>query len=181
MADEPFPSDAFGALVRRVPRYARLAFALGRDPRIAKARRAAVLAGAVYLVSPIDLIPGIVPVLGQLDDLLVVLVALRIALDGLSPERRRAHLAAAGLGEEDLASDVRTVGVSTAWVVRRGARVGRRVVTTGARGAARGARWAGRSAARAGRDLARLRPRRSPSDDGPEQPFDDGSEPQPAG
>ena len=170
MADDPFPSDAFGALVRRVPRYAKLAFALGRDPRIAKARRAAVLAGAIYLVSPIDLIPGIVPILGQLDDLLVVLVALKVALDGLSPDRRRAHLAAAGLGEEDLATDVRTVGVSTAWVARRGARVGRRVVTTGARGAARTARWAGRSAARAGRDLVRRRPRRTRPGDDPGRP-----------
>jgi uncharacterized membrane protein YkvA (DUF1232 family) len=170
MADEPFPSDAFGALVRRVPRYAKLAFALGRDPRIARARRAAVLAGAIYLVSPIDLVPGIIPILGQLDDLLVVLVALKVALDGLSPERRRAHLAAVGLGEEDLASDVRAVGASTAWVARRGARVGRRVVTTGARGAARSARWAGRSAGRAGRDLARRRPRRTRSDDEPDEP-----------
>ena len=170
MAHDPFPSDAFGALVRRMPRYAKLAFALGRDPRIAKARRAAVLAGAVYLVSPIDLVPGIVPILGQLDDLLVVLVALKVALDGLSPDRRRAHLAAVGLLEDDLARDVRTVGVSTAWVARRGVRVGRRVVTTGARGAARTARWAGRSAARAGRDLARRRPRRPRSDEDPERP-----------
>jgi uncharacterized membrane protein YkvA (DUF1232 family) len=154
VADDPFPSEAFGALMRRLPRYAKLAFALGRDPAIAKARRAAVLAGAAYLVSPIDLVPGIIPVLGQLDDLLVVLLALKLALGGLEPTRRREHLASVGLAEEDLAADVRTVGSTTAWVGRRGVRLGARAATVGARAAARttvAVGRAGRSALAAGR------------------------------
>ena len=153
MADDPFPGDAFGALVRRMPRYGRLALALGRDPTIAKARRAAVLAGAVYLISPVDLVPGIVPVLGQLDDLLVVLLALKVALGGLEPNRRRRHLAAVGLDEGDLTADVRTVGSTTAWIGRRGVRLGARVATVGARTAGRAtvaAGRAGRSALEAG-------------------------------
>ena len=96
MSEDPFPSEAFGALLRRLPRYARLAWAVGRDPALSRARRGAVLAGAAYLVSPIDLVPGIIPVLGQLDDLVVVLTTLRLALDGLSPARRQAHLARSG-------------------------------------------------------------------------------------
>jgi uncharacterized membrane protein YkvA (DUF1232 family) len=152
--DDPFPSEAFGGLVRRLPRYAKLAFALGRDPSIARARRAAVLGGAAYLVSPIDLVPGIVPVLGQLDDLLVVLIALKVALDGLEPTRRRRHLAAVGLAEEDLAADMRTVGSTTAWLARRGVRLGARAATVGARAAGRATLAvgrAGRSAFGAGR------------------------------
>ncbi len=160
MADDPFPGEAFGALVRRLPRYGRLALALGRDPTIARARRAAVLAGAAYLISPIDLVPGIVPVLGQLDDLLVVLLALKVALDGLDPERRRRHLATVGLDEADLTRDVRTVGSTTAWIGRRGVRLGVRVTTAGARAAARATvavGQAGRKVIGAGVDAGRRR------------------------
>jgi uncharacterized membrane protein YkvA (DUF1232 family) len=165
VTDDPFPGDAFGALLKRVPRYGRLALALGRDPTIAKARRAAVLAGAAYLISPIDLVPGIIPVLGQLDDLLVVMLALKLALDGLEPTRRRQHLAAVGLAEADLAADVRAVGSTTAWVGRRGVRLGARAATVGARAAGRATMAAGRvgrSAVSAGRQrLAARRERPS--------------------
>mgnify|MGYP003520209849 CR=1 FL=1 len=42
MADDPFPHEAFGALIRRVPSYGRLAWRLGRDPLLSRARRAAL-------------------------------------------------------------------------------------------------------------------------------------------
>lgn len=35
-----------------------------------------IIAGALYTISPIDLIPDIVPVLGQSDDIVVILIAL---------------------------------------------------------------------------------------------------------
>ena len=79
---DPFPREPFGAFIRRMPRYGKLAIALGRDPAVSRARRAVVLAGAAYLISPVDLVPGLIPVLGQLDDLLVVLLAMRVALAG---------------------------------------------------------------------------------------------------
>ncbi|HEY4634596.1 MAG TPA: DUF1232 domain-containing protein, partial [Candidatus Limnocylindrales bacterium] len=124
---DPFPGDAFGALLRRLPAYGRLAWRLGRDPLISRARRAAVIGAAGYLVSPIDLVPGFIPVLGQLDDIAVVLAALRVALDGLDPERRRGHLHAVGLDEGHLATDMRAVGSTGAWVGRAGVRTGGRL------------------------------------------------------
>lgn len=164
MADDPFPSEPFTALLRRLPRYGRLAWALGRDPAVGRARRAAVIAGAGYLVSPIDLVPGIVPVLGQLDDLFVILTTLRLALDGLSTDRRRAHLAAVDLADDDLATDLRTTGAVAAWIVRRAARVGARVGVASARVLGRGAVWLGRGAGRAGRGAGRaIVRRRGPS------------------
>ena len=68
-------------------------------PTLSRARRTAVIAAAGYVISPVDLVPGVIPVLGQLDDIAVALLALRLALDGLHPERRRAHLEAAALDE----------------------------------------------------------------------------------
>lgn len=145
MTDDPFPREAFGELLKRLPRYGRLAIALGRDPTLAKARRASVLAGAAYLISPVDLVPGIIPVLGQLDDLLVVLLTLKVALDGLEPNRRRRHLAAIDLAEEDLATDVRTVLSTAAWIGRRGVRLGVHAATVGARAAGRATLAVGRT------------------------------------
>lgn len=140
MADEdPFPRERVNALIRRLPAYLRLAWRLAKDPLLSKARRAAVLGAAGYLASPIDLVPGVVPVLGQLDDLAVALAALRLALAGLSPEQRRVHLEAVGLRDEDLADDLRTIGVTIAWIVRAGYRTTRRAAVTGSRVAADGA------------------------------------------
>jgi uncharacterized membrane protein YkvA (DUF1232 family) len=50
---------------------------LAVDPRVPL--RAKLLAGfaAAYLASPVDLVPDFVPVIGQLDDLGVVMVAVR--------------------------------------------------------------------------------------------------------
>jgi uncharacterized membrane protein YkvA (DUF1232 family) len=155
--DDPFPRDAFTALVRRTPAYGRLAWRLGRDPLLSRARRAAVVGAAAYLVSPVDAVPGFIPVLGQLDDILVVLAALRLALDGLDPERRRAHLAAVGLIETDIATDVRALGITGAWVGRSSVRAGGRAARTGARMTVRGVRSLGRAVGEAGHAVASRR------------------------
>lgn len=54
---------------------ARLAWALLRDRRVPIWLRALAPALVVYLDMPIDIIPDFVPVLGQLDDLIVVVLA----------------------------------------------------------------------------------------------------------
>ncbi|HUR16989.1 MAG TPA: YkvA family protein, partial [Candidatus Limnocylindrales bacterium] len=76
---EEFPRQEFTTLVKRLPRYAKLAWALARDPSLSRVRRAAVMAAAAYVVSPIDLVPGFIPVAGQLDDVAVALAAIRLA------------------------------------------------------------------------------------------------------
>lgn len=126
-AADDFPGEAFGALIRRLPSYVRLAWALARDPRLSRTRRAAVLVGAAYVLSPIDFVPGIIPVVGQLDDVVVALGAIRIALNGLKPEFRAEKLAAANLTQADLDADLRTTGAIAAWLARSGFRIGVRL------------------------------------------------------
>ncbi|HYN63249.1 MAG TPA: DUF1232 domain-containing protein [Candidatus Limnocylindrales bacterium] len=121
---DPFPRERFGMLVRRLPAYARLAWSLGRDQRLGAGRRAAVVGAAAYLVSPIDLVPGIIPVAGQLDDAAVALLGLRFALRGLPPAERQAHLDATGLVAADLDHDLKTVRLGAAWMLRGGGRIG---------------------------------------------------------
>jgi uncharacterized membrane protein YkvA (DUF1232 family) len=123
-ADDAFPRARFIALVRRLPAYARLAWRLSRDPRLSRGRRTAVAAAAAYLISPIDLVPGIIPVAGQLDDAAVALLGLRFALRGLPAADRQAHLDASGLTAADLDHDLGTVRMGAAWLLRRGGRIG---------------------------------------------------------
>jgi uncharacterized membrane protein YkvA (DUF1232 family) len=146
MSDDPFPRERVRATLRRLPAYLRLAWRLARDPLLSRARRAAVVAAAGYLASPIDAVPGVIPVVGQLDDIAVALAALRFALAGLDADRRREHLGAVGLEDGDLAEDLRTVGAASAWLVRAGARTGYRTAKGGARVVATGAHAAGRAA-----------------------------------
>jgi uncharacterized membrane protein YkvA (DUF1232 family) len=131
--DDPFPRDAFVALIRRIPAYARLAWSLARDPRVSRTRRVAVMAAAAYLVSPIDLVPGFIPVLGQLDDLVVALTAIRVALGGLPAEVRAERLATVELDQTDLDDDLRTTGAIAAWIARASLRAAGRVATATAR------------------------------------------------
>jgi uncharacterized membrane protein YkvA (DUF1232 family) len=134
---DPFARDRFIGLVGRFPRYARLAWRLSRDDRLSRARQAALVAAAVYLVSPIDLVPGFIPVVGQLDDGLVVLLAIRHALTGLPPAQRGAALAEAGLSMPVLEEDLETIRATYAWIGRQGARLTWRATRAIARGASR--------------------------------------------
>jgi uncharacterized membrane protein YkvA (DUF1232 family) len=52
---------------------------LRKDPRVPRRAKVAVLIAAVWVVSPIDLIPEFLPVIGPLDDVVVVAIALRYA------------------------------------------------------------------------------------------------------
>ena len=144
MSDDPFPRERVAAMLRRLPAYLRLAWRLAREPLLSRARRAAVVGAAGYLASPVDLVPGVIPVLGQLDDLAVALAAIRFAMSGLSPERRRLHLEAVGLADEELTADLRTVGATTAWLLRAGARTAFRAARVGGRAAVAGAGLAAR-------------------------------------
>ena len=52
---------------------------LARDPRVPRRAKLAVALAGLWVVSPIDLIPEFLPVIGPLDDVVVVALALRYA------------------------------------------------------------------------------------------------------
>jgi uncharacterized membrane protein YkvA (DUF1232 family) len=130
----------------RVPKYLALARALVGDPSISRWRKAALAAGIAYLASPIDLVPGIIPVAGQLDDLAAALLGLRTALRGSTPEAAAAHLRAAGLDEGDIAADLAIVKGAAGWLARGAARATIRAGGFAARTAAKTAKVLGKGA-----------------------------------
>jgi len=61
------------------------------DPRVPRARKAWLLLVAAYLALPFDLVPDFIPVAGQLDDAIVVALALRLLLGGAGVALVREH------------------------------------------------------------------------------------------
>ena len=93
-----------------LPNLGKLLFRLLRDPRVPRNRRWAMAAVGAYLVSPIDLIPDFVPVLGGVDDLLVMAFAIDYLLKASPQEVISEHWD----GSEDGLELVRGI---TAWGV----------------------------------------------------------------
>ncbi len=85
-AAQPDWLQAWKDAARRLKREVRALYLAYRDPRVPWHAR--VFAGAVvaYAFSPIDLIPDVVPVLGYLDDLVLVPLGIALAIRMIPPE-----------------------------------------------------------------------------------------------
>jgi len=66
--------------VKRVRREARVWSLVLKDPRTPRVSKVLLGAALAYLVSPVDLVPDFIPVLGQLDDLVIVRGLVRLAM-----------------------------------------------------------------------------------------------------
>ncbi len=90
-----------------------------RDPRTPWYARAVALLTLAYALSPIDLIPDFIPVLGYLDDLLIVPLGIVIALK-LIPAQVMQECrikAAAVLDQDQPASKAAAAVIITIWVL----------------------------------------------------------------
>jgi uncharacterized membrane protein YkvA (DUF1232 family) len=74
---------AFMPLASRAPIYARLMIALLVDERTPAARKALLAGAAGYMLVGRDLIPDNIPIVGGLDDLVIVVLAVDLFLDGI--------------------------------------------------------------------------------------------------
>jgi uncharacterized membrane protein YkvA (DUF1232 family) len=65
---------------------ARLAWKLFRDPRVSKTTKYLIPGITVaYLLLPIDIVPDLIPVVGQLDDVAIIALAIKLFID-MSPK-----------------------------------------------------------------------------------------------
>ena len=85
----PEPTGEFGGTAREtlrelalfLPNFLILIKRLVMDPRVPRKSKLILGATVVYLVSPVDVVPDFVPGLGQLDDIVIALLALHSILN----------------------------------------------------------------------------------------------------
>ena len=87
-----------------------------RDPRTPWYAKAVALSVAAYAFSPIDLIPDFVPVLGYLDDLILVPAGLWLALKLIPADVLAEHRAEAEALARRPVSKTAAVAVVVVWV-----------------------------------------------------------------
>jgi len=63
-------------LLAGLPRYLRLLVRLLRDSRVSRSDKLILAAAVAYVMAPFDLIPDVIPILGRLDDLVFVALAI---------------------------------------------------------------------------------------------------------
>ena len=93
-------------VVWKLPTYVRTVWGIARDPRTPIGLKALLLAALAYVVAPIDFIPDMIPIIGQADDLTVLLLVLDLFIQNAPPNVREEHTARARNGTADLDRDL---------------------------------------------------------------------------
>ncbi len=113
---------AFLSIASRAPLYARLLASLLVDSRTPVGRKATLGLALGYIALGRDIVPDSVPLLGQLDDLVVVALATEIFLDGLDEELLSEKLEEAGIPRAAYDEDVARIRRIVPGPLRRTAR-----------------------------------------------------------
>lgn len=110
---------AFLPLASRAPVYTRLIVSLLMDERTPASRKALLAAAAGYLLVGRDLVPDEVPLLGGLDDLVVVVLAVDLFLDGIPDELLSEKIAELGIERTAFDDDMARIRRLTPGPVRK--------------------------------------------------------------
>jgi uncharacterized membrane protein YkvA (DUF1232 family) len=96
-------------LASRAPLYARMLWSLLADERTPVSKKAMLGAALGYVALGRDIVPDKVPILGQLDDLVVVALAIELFLEGLEEDLLAEKLQEAGIPRAAYDEDVARV------------------------------------------------------------------------
>ena len=91
-----------------------------RDPRVPWYAKALALAVAAYALSPIDLIPDFIPVLGYLDDLIIVPLGILLVIKLVPADLMAEFRAEAARREAAPRSTVAAVVIVLTWIAAAG-------------------------------------------------------------
>ncbi|OBR50569.1 hypothetical protein A6456_34105 [Paraburkholderia tropica] len=100
---------------RSIKRDAHAIYLTARDPRVPWYAKALALCVAGYALSPIDLIPDFIPVIGYLDDAILVPLGILAVVKLVPTEIMAEHRAAAALAAERPVSRLAAIVIALIW------------------------------------------------------------------
>ena len=101
---------------RTIRRDVHALYLASRDPRVPWYAKAMAVVVAGYALSPIDLIPDVIPVLGYLDDLILVPLGILLVVRLIPPELMAEHRATAAAAPERPVSRAAAVVIAGLWI-----------------------------------------------------------------
>ncbi len=102
-------SEEIKEALKRLPRYIKLLYKIFNNRQLKRSHRLMLYGAIGYVISPIDLIPGIIPVLGQLDDIIVVISVLYKILSSYKQDKFKSVLAECDLTMDIIHNDMTVV------------------------------------------------------------------------
>ena len=108
--------DRLRRWARSVTRDVVAVYFAGRDPRVPWYAKAVAAAVAAYALSPIDLIPDFIPVLGYFDELVILPLGIMLAVKLIPPEIMAEHRAAALNAEGEPQSRAAAAAIVAIWL-----------------------------------------------------------------
>jgi uncharacterized membrane protein YkvA (DUF1232 family) len=102
---------------RLVRRDAHALYFAARDPRVHWYAKAAAVAVAAYALSPIDLIPDFIPVVGYLDDLIIVPLGIALVVRMIPPHVMAEHRALADAAQHRPVSRAAATVIVAVWIL----------------------------------------------------------------
>jgi uncharacterized membrane protein YkvA (DUF1232 family) len=109
--------DKWKQWARLVKRDAHALYLAARDPRVPWYAKAVALAVAAYAFSPIDLIPDFIPVIGYLDDLIIVPLGIALVVRLIPSDIMAEHRASASIAWDQPVSRTAAVVIVAVWMV----------------------------------------------------------------
>ena len=101
---------------RTLKRDVHAVYLAARDPRTPWYVKALAFAVAAYALSPIDLIPDFIPVLGYVDDLVIVPLGIALVIRLIPSDVMEKHRALAALAQEQPVSRAVAFVIVLVWV-----------------------------------------------------------------
>lgn len=109
--------DRLKRWARAIKRDVHALYLAARDSRVPWPAKAVAVLVAGYALSPIDLIPDFIPVLGYLDDLIIVPLGIWLAVRMIPPAIMAEHRATADAAAQRPVSKAGAAAIVTIWIL----------------------------------------------------------------